>query len=74
MQQKFLVLGVPVFTRKLPSGDMAVWHPFNSDVQAVIEPICRGRGYWQPDFTNWIVKAPHAASVLRELATVGRSV
>lgn len=47
MQQKFLVLGVPVFARMLPSGDMAVWHPFNSDVQAVIEPICRGRGYWQ---------------------------
>lgn len=74
MQQKFLVLGVLVVTRKLPSGDMAVWHPFNSHVQAVIEPICRGRGYWQRDFTNWIVKAPHAGFVLRELAAVGRSV
>lgn len=74
MQHKFLVLGVPVVARKLQSGDMAVWHPFNSDVQAVIEPICRGRGYWQPAFTNWIVKAPHSGSVLRELAAVGRSV
>lgn len=74
MQQKFLVLGVPVLTRRLPSGDMAVWHPFNSDVQAVIEPICRGRGYWQPAFTNWIIKASHASYVLRELAAVGRSV
>lgn len=72
MQQKFLVLGVPVFTRKLPSGDIAVWHPFNSDVKAVIEPICRGRGYWQPEFTNWIVKAAHTESLLHELAAVGR--
>lgn len=74
MQQKYLVLGVPVVARTLPSGDIAVWHPFNSDVQAVIEPICRGRGYWQPDFTNWIVKAPHAKTVLLELAAVGRPV
>lgn len=74
MQQKFLVLGVLVVARKLPSGDMAVWHPFNPDVQAVIEPICRGRGYWQPNFTNWIVKASFTSSVLLELAAVGRSV
>jgi len=74
MQQKFIVLGVPVYTRRLPSGDMAVWHRFDAEVQAVIEPICRGRGYWQPDFKNWIVKAPCTNSVLRELAAVGRSV
>ncbi len=74
MQKKFLILGVPVFTRKLPSGDMAVWHPFNADVKAVVEPICRGRGYWQPNFRNWIVKVHHAPSVLLELAAVGRSV
>ena len=42
MQQNFLVLGIPVYTRRLPSGDMTVWHPFNADIQAVIEPICRG--------------------------------
>jgi len=74
MQQNFLVLGIPVYTRRLPSGDMTVWHPFNADIQAVIEPICRGRGYWRHDFNNWVIKARCARFVLEELATVGRPV
>lgn len=72
MQQKFLVKGVPVYTRRLPSGDVAVWHPFNVEVQAVVEPICRGRGYWQGEFNNWVVKASCAGLVLAELARIGR--
>jgi len=73
MQQKFLVQGVPVFTRRLPSGDLAVWHPFNAEVQAIVEPLCRGRGYWQAEFNNSIVKAHCVASVLVELAKIGRA-
>lgn len=68
MQHKFFVLGVPVFIRALPSGDLAVWHPFNEAVREIIEPICRTRGYWQPKYNNWIVKAHCYDVVLAELA------
>lgn len=68
MPHKFLVLGVPVFTRCLPSGDMAVWHPYNSAVREVVEPICRDKGYWQSRYNNWIVQAGHTETVLAGLA------
>lgn len=71
MQHKFTIKGVPVYARNLPSGDMAVWHPFNNAVQAVVEPICRGRGYWQPEFRNWVIKAACTGAVLAELTKVG---
>ncbi len=73
MQQKFLVNGVPVFVRNLPSGDMAVWHPYNPEVQQIVEPICRGCGYWQPEYKNWVIKSNCVTRVLAALGIVGRT-
>ena len=64
----YFLRGVPVHVRALPSGDLVVWHPFNAAVREFVEPICRGRGYWQPGYKNWIVFARHAEDVCRELA------
>lgn len=72
MQQKYLVRGVPVFIRHLQSGDMAVWHPFNLETQAVVEPICRGRGYWKAEYNNWIIKASWVDRVRADLSRIGR--
>lgn len=70
MPHKFHVLGVPVFTRSLPSGDMAVWHPYNEAIRNVVEPICRERGYWQSRYNNWIVQACYAEAVQASLASL----
>ena len=32
-------------TGLLPSGDMKVWHPINEKLRAIVESVCRGRGY-----------------------------
>lgn len=64
----FLLRGVPVHVRRLPSGDLVVWHPFNAAVREFVEPICRGRGYWQARYKNWVVRAHYAEEVCRELA------
>lgn len=66
--QVYLIQGVLVYTRILPSGDMAVWHPYNQRVRAIVEPICRGCGYWQAKFNNWVIKQPYVAQVSNELA------
>ena len=74
MQQVYLIQGVSVYTRTLPSGDLAVWHPYNEGLRAIVEPICRGRGYWQAEFNNWVIKQPHVARVRNELAALGHLV
>lgn len=55
-------------TGPLPSGDMKVWHPINEKLRAIVESACRGRGYWNPEYNNWIVKARFMDSVLAEIA------
>lgn len=56
-------------TGSLPSGDMKVWHPLNEKLRAIVEGACRGRGYWNPEYNNWIVKARFADTVLSEIAS-----
>jgi len=61
------IRGVPVHLGELPSGDLKVWHPLNEAVRALVEPICRGRGRWHPDYRNWIVFRPFKCVVVSEL-------
>lgn len=53
----------------LPSGDMTVKHPMNEKLRGIVEGACRGRGYWNSEYKNWIVKAPFANTVLSEIAS-----
>lgn len=64
---------VPVYLRRLPSGDMSVWHPFNEHIRRIVEPICRQRGYWEPTYNNWIVFKCFAGDVCNALQKAGRS-
>ncbi len=59
----------PIETGTLPSGDMTVRHPINVKVRAIVEGACRGRGYWNPEYNNWIVKARFVDVVLSEIAS-----
>lgn len=68
MSKVYFIKGVEVKTRILPSGDMAVWHPANERVRGVVEPICRGSGYWDPEYRNWVVKAGCLHRVEADLA------
>lgn len=70
-QDCLYIHGVPVRLRHLPYGDLAVWHPFNERVREIVEPICRQRGRWQPDYRNWLVFRQFAAEVEMELIAAG---
>lgn len=65
--------GVPVQLRRLPSGDWAVWHPLNESVRALVEPICRGLGYWHGEYHNWIVFSQFADQVWVDLLAAGHA-
>jgi len=57
----------PIETGKLPSGDITVWHPINIKVRVFVESVCRGRGYWNPRYNNWVVKTQFVNTVLSEI-------
>lgn len=61
-------------TGLLPSGDMKVWHHFNERLRSIVEGVCRGRGYWNPEYNNWIVKARFVESVLADIAAQTRRI
>lgn len=51
------------------SGDHSVWHPEHAEtVRKIVEMTCRGRGYWNRQYQNWIVFRPFVAQVLAALA------
>ena len=71
MHYRFHIAGMPVFGRVLPSGDLAVWHPYNPDVRRIVEPICRHRGYWRSSHNNWLVLCQFREQVMADLKEKG---
>ncbi|MHA7685091.1 hypothetical protein [Cupriavidus sp. PET2-C1] len=63
----FSVLGVTVRARELPRNNIAIYHPICEPVRELIEPICRGRGFWSAEYNNWVVFEQFKGLVLEEL-------
>jgi hypothetical protein len=52
---QFNIRGTSVVARKLPFRNVSVWHSFDPDVRGVVEGACRGRGWWNRKYRNWVV-------------------
>lgn len=61
------IAGERVELRSLPFGDLAVYHRPDEHVRALVEPVCRNRGYWNNKYNNWIVFRQFRAAVVSEL-------
>ena len=68
----FSVMGVTVQVRELPINNIAVFHPICEPVRELVEPICRGRGFWSSQFKNWVVFDRFKAIVLSELGQIAK--
>jgi hypothetical protein len=66
----YYINDVPIYVRKLPSGDIAVWHPINEQVGKIIESFCRNQGRWNSHYNNWIVYSQFKYRVLNSLSVV----
>lgn len=64
---KIAIHRVPVFIRRLPSGDIVVWHPYNEVVRQIVEPICRQSGYWRNSHNNWVITSDESEAVIAKL-------
>jgi len=52
---QFRVHGTAVVARKLPFRNVSVWHSFDPYVRQIVERACRGRGWWNGKYRNWVV-------------------
>jgi uncharacterized membrane protein len=66
-----LIAGLPVYIRPLPSGDLVVWHPYNDQLRKIVEPLCRTKGHWQPDYNNWVIWRHYRETVIAALRAIG---
>ena len=60
----YYINNIPVYIRNLPSGDIAVWHPYNLKLGSIIYGICIGHGYWDSDYKNWVIFNGFASQVI----------
>lgn len=63
----YYINNIPVYIRSLPSGDIAVWHPYDIELGKVIYQICYGKGYWNTKYKNWLVFSGFAHSVIGDI-------
>ncbi|MFS8974552.1 hypothetical protein PO002_08625 [Cupriavidus necator] len=68
----FSVLGVTVRARELPRNNIAIYHPICEPVRELVEPICRGRGFWSAEYNNWVVFEQFKRLVLEELGRLAK--
>ena len=68
----YYINNIPVYIRNLPSGDIAVWHPYDIELGKVIYKICFGKGYWKSKYKNWLIFSGFANSVIGDIETRSR--
>lgn len=69
----FSIQNVWVFVRNLPYGNVKVYHRPSDTVRKIVEPLCRGHGYWNPKFNCWIVFDHFKQELLNSLEAINLS-
>lgn len=69
--QNIYIDQILVQIRFLPSGDIAVWHPYHQELAELIDNLCRGRGRWDRQYNNWIVFSHFKNSVIDAIKARG---
>jgi len=66
----FSLNGKWIWVKKLPFGNLKVYHKPDKHLQSIIEPICRGKGYWSgKPYYNWIVFDQFKTELLAQLSS-----
>jgi len=58
--------------KKLPYGNIRIFHRPNSYLRGIVQPLCQNKGYWNPKFNNWIVFDRFKDDILSCLSASGR--
>ena len=69
----YYINSIPVYIRRLPSGCISIWHPYNLDLAKIIYQICQGRGYWNSQYKNWLVFESFVSTVVSAIEESGQA-
>ncbi|MBA3023190.1 MAG: hypothetical protein KKG03_00535 [Gammaproteobacteria bacterium] len=61
-----------VWVKKLPYGNIKVFHRPNDYVRNIVQPLCQNRGFWNPKYNCWVVFDRFQDDVLSSLSQSGR--
>jgi hypothetical protein len=56
-----------VWVTHFDNGDAALWWPDRARVGPAVVEIIDGRAAWKPKYSNWIVPAVHAETLIAEI-------
>lgn len=66
----FSLNGRWIWVKKMPFGNLKVYHKPDKHLQSIVEPICRGKGYWNgKPYYNWIIFDQFKAELLAQLSS-----
>ncbi len=65
----FSIGNTRVFVRALPYANVKVYHRPDHHARKIVEPLCRGRGYWNDRYKCWIVFDKFKYELLGSLAS-----
>lgn len=61
-----------VWVKKLPYGNIKVFHRRNDYLRNIVQPLCQNRGYWNPKFNCWVIFDRFKDDILNSLSQAGR--
>ena len=67
----YYINNIPLYVRRLPSGCISIWHPYNLELADIIYDICLGKGYWNKKYKNWLVFPGFVNGVINKIKECG---
>lgn len=68
----FEIGGRWVWVKKLPYGNIKIFHRPNNYVRGIVQPLCQNKGFWNPKFNCWVVFDRFKDDILKCLSESGQ--
>lgn len=68
----FEIGGRWVWVKKLPYGNITVFHRPSDYLRSIVQPLCQHKGFWSKKFNCWVVFDQFKDEILKRLSQSGR--
>lgn len=68
----FEIGGRWVWVKKLPYGNIKIFHRPSDYLRSIVQPLCQHKGFWNKKFNCWVVFDQFKDDILKRLSGAGR--